>query len=153
MINTYNWHDVERRAMKFSIRWANEDDEKGEAKTFWDEFFMIFNVCRRDVMDFESRVKRSDNRQGYIDVFWEGKFLAENKSAHKNKDKDFDTAFKQAKEYVDGIPIGKKPKFITICSFQRFRLYDLESKCKHDFPLDELAQNIRKFDFIPYFTS
>ena len=87
MMNTYNWHDVERRAMKFSIRWANENDEKGEAKTFWDEFFMIFNVCRRDVMDFESRVKRSGNRQGYIDVFWEGNFLQNINQPIKTKTK------------------------------------------------------------------
>ena len=151
MANTYNWHDIERRAMKFSVHWATEKDEKGEAKTFWDEFFMIFNVRRHDFIDFESRVKRSGNRQGYIDVFWEGRFLAEHKSAHKNKDRDFDAAFKQAKEYFDGIDTDKRPKFIVICSFQRFRLYDLERKKEHDFPLDELAQNIQKFQFIPDF--
>ena len=151
MANTYDWHDIERRAMKFSIHWATENDEKGEAKTFWDEFFMIFNIRRHDFINFESRVKRSGNRQGYIDVFWESRFLVEHKSAHKNKDRDFDAAFSQAKEYFDGIDIEKRPKFIAICSFQRFRLYDLESKQKHDFSLDELAQNIRKFQFIPDF--
>jgi type I restriction-modification system DNA methylase subunit len=151
MANTYNWHDIERCAMKFSIRWATEKDEKGEAKTFWDEFFMIFNVRRHDFINFESRVKRSGNRQGYIDVFWESRFLAEHKSAHKNKDRDFDAAFNQAKEYFDGIDIDKRPKFIAICSFQRFRLHDLESSKVHDFPLDELAQNIQKFQFIPDF--
>ena len=151
MANTYNWHDIERRAMKFSIHWATEKDEKGEAKTFWDEFFMIFNVRRHDFISFESRVKRSGNRQGYIDVFWESRFLAEHKSAHKNKDRDFDAAFNQAKEYFDGIDIEKRPKFIAICSFQRFRLHDLENKKVHDFPLDELAQNIQKFQFIPDF--
>ncbi|MCC6723589.1 MAG: class I SAM-dependent DNA methyltransferase [Saprospiraceae bacterium] len=34
MNDTYNWHDIERRAMHFSVNWATEDDEKGDLAAF-----------------------------------------------------------------------------------------------------------------------
>lgn len=152
MNEPYNWHDIERKAMHFSVTWATEDDEKGEAKTFWDEFFQIFNVRRHSFAKFEDQVKRSGNKQGYIDVFWTGKFLVKHKSAYKNKDKDFDTAYEQAISYFDGLEAEKRPKYIAICSFQRFQLHDLAKQQVHDFPLDELAQNIKHFSsFLPTF--
>jgi hypothetical protein len=45
MSNTYNWHDIQSRSAKFAAKWVTETDEKGEAKTFWDDFLReIFNI-------------------------------------------------------------------------------------------------------------
>jgi hypothetical protein len=48
MSNTCDWHDIQSRAAKFAAKWVTETDEKGEAKTFWDDFLReIFNNERR----------------------------------------------------------------------------------------------------------
>jgi hypothetical protein len=38
----------------------DETSEDGEAKSFWDAFFMVFGVPRRRVATFEEPVKKSD---------------------------------------------------------------------------------------------
>ena len=148
MSNTYNWTLIERNADLFANRWASETDEKGEAKTFWDEFFQIFTLRRYDFARFEGRVKRKGNRQGFIDVVWHGKLIVEHKSAHKNSEKDLEEAYQQALEYVEGLPKEEKPKKIVVCNFQRFRVYDSNAKKPEDFDLRDLPQHIRKFQFI-----
>lgn len=148
MSNTYNWIFIERQADRFANRWATESDEKGEAKTFWDELFQIFSLRRYDYARFEGRVKRQNNRQGYMDLFWRGKLLVEHKSAHKSSDAAFEEAYQQALEYVGGLKDEDKPKRIVLCNFQHFRIYDAHSRRFDEFDLIALPQNIRKFQFI-----
>ena len=148
MSNTYNWTLIERQADRFANRWATESDEKGEAKTFWDELFQIFSLRRYDYARFEGRVKRSNNRQGFMDLFWRGKMLVEHKSAHKSSDAAFEEAYQQALEYVGGLKDEDKPKRIVLCNFQHFRIYDAHSKRFEAFDLIDLPQHIRKFQFI-----
>lgn len=148
MSNTYNWTLIERQADRFANRWATESDEKGEAKTFWDELFQIFSLRRYDYARFEGRVKRLNNRQGFMDLFWRGKLLVEHKSAHKSSAAAFEEAYQQALEYVEGLKAEDKPKRIVLCNFQHFRIYDVHSKRFEAFDLIDLPQNIRKFQFI-----
>ena len=130
MSNTYNWHDIQSRSAKFAAKWVTETDEKGEAKTFWDDFLReIFNIERRQFMNFEKTSRRaSTKRKGFIDLFWKGKFLVEHKSAIKNSEKDFDEAFNQALDYINGMDAADRPRYVTLCNFQRFRLYDFQTK-------------------------
>lgn len=65
MNEPFNWHDIERKAMHFSVAWATEDDERGEAKTFWDEFFQIFNV-RRQMRHLYGRLKNAYRYSNFI---------------------------------------------------------------------------------------
>ena len=148
MSNTYNWTLIERNADLFANRWATESDETGEAKTFWDELFQIFALRRYDYARFEGRVKRKDNSQGFMDLFWRGKMLVEHKSAYKSSDKEFEKAYQQALLYVEGLKPEDKPKRIVICNFQHFRIYDTNSTRFEEFDLKDLAQHIRKFQFI-----
>lgn len=150
MSNTYNWKDIEQKAHAFAADFALETDEEAEAKTFWDSFFrVIFGVERRKVARFESSVKRTDKNKGFIDLFWKGLLLVEHKSAHKDSEKEFISAYEQALEYFEGTSILERPKFIVICNFKRFRLYDVVQKKQDDFLLRDLADNIQKFQFIP----
>ena len=151
MSNTYNWHDIQNRAAKFATKWITETDEKGEAKTFWDDFLReIFSIERRKFMNFEKTQRRaSTNRTGFIDLCWKGKFLVEHKSASKNSEKDFDLAFEQAVDYVNGMVIEDRPRYVALCNFQRFRLYDFQTKEQTNFDTDELPLHIKKFQFIP----
>ena len=151
MSNTYNWSDIENRAAKFATKWITETDEKGEAKTFWDDFLReIFNIERRKFMNFEKTQRRaSTKRTGFIDLCWKGKFLVEHKSASKNSEKDFDDAFEQALDYVNGMSKEDRPRYVALCNFQRFRLYDFQNKEQTNFDTDDLPRHIKKFQFIP----
>jgi N-6 DNA Methylase len=151
MSNTYNWHDVQSRSAKFAAKWVTETDEKGEAKTFWDDFLReIFNIERRQFMNFEKTSRRaSTKRKGFIDLFWKGKFLVEHKSAIKNSEKDFDDAFEQALDYINGMDAADRPRYVTLCNFQRFRLYDFQTKKNIYFDTEDLPRHIKEFQFIP----
>ena len=41
------WKEIRDRAVQFSKRWENETSEDAEAKSFWDEFFVVFGIDRR----------------------------------------------------------------------------------------------------------
>ena len=77
------------KAAHFALEWAKERDEKGEAHSFWDAFFHIFDLERRHFARHESRVARVGKSKGFIDLFWPGKLLVEHKSAHKNREEDW----------------------------------------------------------------
>ena len=151
MSNTYNWDDIQNRAAQFGAKWITETDEKGEAKTFWDDFLReIFNIERRKFMNFEkTSVRANTKRKGFIDLFWKGKFLVEHKSAIKNSDKDFGEAFAQALDYVNGMSKDERPRYITLCNFQRFRLFDAQTNKTTDFSTDDLHLHVKLFQFLP----
>ena len=139
-----SWNEIKTRAAAFSKEWEHETSEDAEAKSFWDGFFHIFGISRRRVATFEQQVKKLDNVQGFIDLLWKGVILIE----HKSKGKDLDKAFAQAKDYFPGLKEKELPRYIFVCDFDRFRLYDLEVNKQYDFILKHLKDNIALFGFI-----
>lgn len=139
-----SWNEIKDRALKFSREWADDTSEDGEAKSFWDAFFMVFGVPRRRVATFEEPVKKSDGHGGYIDLLWKGILLVE----HKSRGKDLDRAFKQAKDYFPGLKDRDLPRYILVSDFARFRLYDLEENTQHEFPIKDFYKNVRLFGFV-----
>lgn len=139
-----SWNEIKSRALAFSKEWEDESSEDAEAKSFWDDFFKVFDISRRRIAYFETAVKKLGNKQGFIDLFWPGQLLVE----HKSKGKDLDKAFQQAMDYFPGLKEHELPKYVLISDFQRFRLYDLEASTQHDFPLNELAAHVHLFGFI-----
>jgi hypothetical protein len=115
-----SWNEIKDRALKFSREWAEESSEDGEAKSFLDAFFNVFGVKRRRVATFEQRSKKIDGKDGYIDLLWKGILLVE----HKSRGKDLDRAYQQAKDYFPGIKDRDLPRYILVCDFARFRLFD-----------------------------
>ncbi|MBL1210600.1 MAG: hypothetical protein FWJ34_13185 [Geminocystis sp. GBBB08] len=55
-------------AIAFTQEWQNETSENAESKSFWDNFFNVFGISRRQVATFEKSVKKLDNKQGFIDL-------------------------------------------------------------------------------------
>jgi len=144
-----SWNEIQARAVEFQSRWAHESSEEAEAKTFWNEFFEVFGVDRRRVATFEARVRLLGGRQGKIDCFWPGMLLIE----HKSRGKDLDAAYMQAVGYFDALKNPRdRPKYVLVSDFARFRLYDLDENTFVEFPLEELAQNVRRFAFIAGYT-
>ena len=139
-----NWNEIRVRAARFSADNIDSHYEKGEAQTFYNEFFEVFGVKRRRVAVFESQVKKLNNKQGFIDLFWPGILLVEQKSAGR----DLVKARAQADEYCLGLKPKEHPRFILVSDFQTFELYDLEDGDEWSFPLADLHKHVEKFGFI-----
>ncbi len=139
-----NWNEIKSRAIRFSKEWENETREEAEAKSFWDDFFDIFGISRKRVAIFEMKVTKENRKDGYIDLLWKGHLLIEHKSSGKNLDR----AYKQATEYFPGLKEYELPKYILVCNFQHFRLYDLEENIQVNFDLIDLVKNVKHFAFI-----
>ena len=90
---------LQSAAQNFADHYKNQTDERREKDTFWNEFFAIFGIDRKNVVHFEYAVKDPSNNTQFVDVFWEGIFLAEHKSANKNLAK----AKEQAERYLQEI--------------------------------------------------
>lgn len=138
------WNDIQIRAKKFSKDWEKAKYEKSETQTFYNEFFEIFGVKRRNVAIYEKAVKKINNLHGFIDLFWEGKLLVEQKSAGRSLEK----ALLQATEYYNNLKDYQKPRYILLSDFQNFELLDLDTGEEEKFKLSELHNHIKSFGFI-----
>lgn len=139
-----SWNEIKTRAAAFIKEWEHETSEDAEAKSFWDEFFNIFDIKRRRLASFEYHVKKLDNKDGFIDLFWPGTLIVE----HKSKGKSLDKAHGQVLDYFHGITEKQLPQYILVSDFASFRLYDLDNNTQTDFPLSKLVENIELFRFI-----
>ena len=95
----YSWNEIKVRAAAFSREYASATYEKGETQSFYNDFFKVFGVKRRQVALFERQVTKLNNKQGFIDLFWPGVLLVEQKSAGRALTK----AKAQAEEYCLGL--------------------------------------------------
>lgn len=139
-----SWNEIKDRALKFSKEWAATSNEEADAKPFLVEFFNVFGVNNKKVSTFEHRVKKLDEKDGYIDLLWKGTILIEMKSRGKNLYK----AYQQAKDYTHGLKQHELPKYILVCDFEHFKLYDLEDDKLIEFKLNELVKNVQHFGYI-----
>lgn len=139
-----SWNEIRVNAAKFAEEWKEARYEKGETQSFYDAFFAVFGVSRRKVASFEEPVKKLNNKQGFIDLFWRKTLLVEHKSAGRN----LDDAKAQALDYFVGIKDEELPRYLLLCDFQNFHLYDLEERTETRFTLAALPHNIEAFGFI-----
>ena len=139
-----SWNEIRARAAAFAKEWRDEACEKGEAQSFYNEFFEIFGIRRRSVARYEEHVKKLDNRSGYIDLFWPGRLLVEQKSAGR----DLKEAYGQAGEYFDALPEHERPRYILVSDFQTVELHDLDGSDPVAFTLAELPVHVEKFGFM-----
>ena len=139
-----SWNEIKTRAVAFTKEWKDEVSEDAEAKSFWDEFFLIFDIRRRRIATFEHHVKQLNNKDGFIDLFWPSTLIVE----HKSKGRSLDKAHGQVLDYFDGIPDKQLPQYILVSDFAHFRLYDLDNNTVHEFPIEKLVDNIGLFGFI-----
>jgi N-6 DNA Methylase len=158
-----SWSEIRDRSVAFSRDYRDAQSEKSLSQQFWRDFFHVFGVDSKKVAAYEQQVKltrvgtgaQGDGAadkisNGWIDVFWRGKLLIEMKSAGQNLDR----AFAQALQYFDNLPSGglkdrDLPRYILVCDFQNFRLFDLQTNEEKRFKLADLSKNIKAFGFIP----
>ena len=139
-----SWNEIKSRALQFSKEWNNTTNEEADAKPFLDAFFDVFGITRKKIGTFEHRVKKLSDTDGYIDLLWKGTILVEMKSRGKNLDK----AFEQAIDYTHGLKQNELPKYILVCDFHIFRLYDTEEQSTIEFTIDELVNHVQNFGYL-----
>ena len=143
-----SWNEIRSRAHEFSKRWIDEESERAEAQSFWNDFFAVFGIERKRVAIFEKQVAMTRAgeklKHGRIDAFWKGMLLIE----HKSRGADLNRAFAQAADYFDGIAERDLPRYILVSDFERFRLYDLEDGSEAEFKLADLHKRIKHFAFV-----
>ena len=139
-----SWNEIKSRALQFSKEWNNTTNEEADAKPFLDAFFDVFGITRKKIGTFEHRVKKLSDADGYIDLLWKGTILIEMKSRGKNLDK----AFEQAIDYTHGLKQNELPKYILVCDFHIFRLYDTEEQSTIEFTIDELVNHVQNFGYL-----
>jgi hypothetical protein len=137
-------NELRARAAAFAADHAKDRDERRDTQTFWNDFFAIFGVSRRDVAIYEEAVKKLTGAQGFIDLFWPGVILIEQKS----RGKDLLGATIQATDYILALPEPERPRYRLVCDFQTFQLYDFDTRQETSFTLDQLPKHIDRFDFI-----
>ena len=141
-----SWPEIRANAALFSEQWKDAHYEKGQTQTFYDEFFAIFGVPRKQVAVYEQRVRALDTARtsGFIDLFWPGTLIVEQKSSGR----DLTRAMSQALDYYDWLPEAQRPRYMMVCDFQRFELVDLETRREWRFPLADLKRHVEAFGFI-----
>lgn len=139
-----SWNEIRGRATRFARDWKDASYERGQAQTFWNEFFAVFGMHRSRVYSFEKRVEKLGGDTGFIDCFWPGVMIAE----HKSRGKSLAKAHLQALEYLDGLKDRELPRYIVVSDFERIRLYDLEADSETEILTTQLPKHIRLFGFI-----
>ncbi|NES26283.1 class I SAM-dependent DNA methyltransferase [Micromonospora terminaliae] len=140
-----SYNEIRDRAVQFAARWRGETRENAEAQTFWNEWFAIFGLDRRRVVQFERKATRQSTRgRGRIDAFWEGQIAVEHKSAGRS----LAEAEEQALDYLDSLSNAEQPRLVITSDFANFRVLDLEKDVTTEFALDELPAHIGQFAYL-----
>ena len=138
IVHTYtfpmNKTQQDQAALEFQKSWTNRGYEKGESQQFWlDLLSNVFGI--QDIsnfISFENQVKLSHTSfiDGYIPST---KVMIEQKSLDKDLDKPIRqsdgsllTPFQQAKRYAAELPVSKHPRWIVVCNFRSWYVYDME---------------------------
>ncbi len=121
-------------ALNFANEWNGRGDEKQETSRFWIQLLQnILGVADATTyIEFEKRVELSHT--SFIDAYIpETKVLIEQKSlkidlhkAYAQSDGKELTPYQQAKRYADEMPNSLRPRWIVVCNFREFLVYDLE---------------------------
>lgn len=124
----------QQAAAKFAEEWKGKGYEKGESQPFW--MALLHNVYgvehAEKYISFENQVKLSNTSfiDGYIEethVLIEQKGLDKDlRKPIKQSDGTMLTPFQQAKRYAAELPYSKRPRWVVVCNFQSFLVYDME---------------------------
>ena len=131
---TMNKTQQDSAALLFQANWTNRGYEKGESQQFWlDLLSNVFGI--QDIgnfITFEGQVKLSHTSfiDGYIPST---KVLIEQKGSHIDLSKPIPqsdgsllTPFQQAKRYAAELPYSQRPRWIVVCNFRSWYVYDME---------------------------
>ena len=145
-------------AKKFAESWKGRGYEKGHSQSFWLELLQkVFLVEDPfSFIKFEEQVKMTNT--GFIDArISKTKVLIEQKSIgvdlKKEKlqsDGEWCTPFGQAKRYISALPLSEHPRWVVLCNFKSFLIFDMEQPNGEPFEvlLENLEREYQRLDFL-----
>lgn len=142
--------EVRSEAKRFAEVWKNRGYEKGETQSFWLSLLRdVFRVEHPDdFIKFEEQVRldHTSFMDGHIETTH---VLIEQKSLDKDLNKPIKqsdgsllTPFQQAKRYAAELPYSMRPRWIVLCNFKSFLVYDMEQP--NGEPEEILLENLEK---------
>ncbi|MCQ2606599.1 MAG: hypothetical protein MJ204_08700 [Bacteroidales bacterium] len=150
LLQPFTQKQQEQASKSFAEEWKNRGDEKSETSPFWISLLSsVFGVVEpQNFIEFEKRVQLS--HVSYIDAYIEStKVLIEQKSAdidlhkgYKQSDGSILTPFQQAKRYANEMPYSSRPRWVVVCNFRSFLVYDMETP--NGEPFEILLENLEK---------
>lgn len=134
--------EADRRAAikKFIADWKNKGYEKGESQKFWLALLRDVLAVKNpeQTIDFEKPVKIGKSTK-YIDAYIrETNVLIEQKSLGT----DLTGTFEQAEQYKNYLPHDEHPRWIVLCNFQKFLIYDMNRP--NDDPQEIFLKDLEK---------
>lgn len=141
-------NEVRRRLQLFAKDHSNDRLEKQYAQQFMRDFYACFGLSKSSASMFEKKViKFGSKAVRFIDSFIPGVLLVEQKTTGE----DLYKAYEQALDYALAITNEfEKPRYILICDFQTFHLYDLHNLSNEPLvcKLDEISKRADWFMFL-----
>lgn len=149
-----------RLSAQFVDHWAGRGYEKGDAQVFWTE--LLQSVVGMDSVSLNVKFEYRTSSRGFIDCYIpDTGVLIEQKGIDVDLDKPElrqgrpVTPLQQALAYAESFPLSLQPRFLVVCNFATFRIYDrntsgardLEKNCL-EFTLAELGENPSLLSFI-----
>lgn len=142
--------NISKAAKEFSLRWKCKGYEKGQSQPFWLDLLQnVFGIqYPANFISFEGKVKLAHTSfiDGYIKTT---KVLIEQKSISVDlrkpimqSDGTLLTPFQQAKRYVTEMPVSDHPKWVVVCNFETFLIYDMDEPQGE--PFEILLENLDK---------
>lgn len=143
----------------FVAKWNGDVSEKSKAVKFWSELLHdVLDVERpNELLEPEKPVKIKKITK-YIDFYLPAtNIIIEHKSSdvhllskHKQSDGVYLNAYEQAKRYDNELPRSEKAKYIVICNFKSFWIYDMDYPNSEPIVilLDELPKRWHQLKFL-----
>ena len=144
--------------LRFVDFWKNHGDERSDTQLFWLQLLRdVLDIERpEELITFEKKV--SLEHTSFIDAYVPStRTLIEQKSSDINLDKTITqsdgqtlTPFQQAKRYSDWLPDSERARWIIVCNFKQFVIYDMERPKAPPavLSLSDLTRDWHKLSFI-----
>ncbi len=151
-----NEKQMRRNAADFAKEWEGRGYEKGQTQVFWLSLLTrvlgVEDADRRIV--FEDRVKVGGTK--FIDArIPESLVLIEQKGVNVRLDDKCHlddgrmlTPMEQAQNYVRGLPRSQHPRYIVVCNFATFQIYDCETLQTEYIQLKDLEKECHRLAFL-----
>lgn len=138
----------QKAAKAFAEFWQGKGNEKSDAQAFWFSLLRQVFGMENPEQDVEVEKPVPLDHTSFIDVYIPStKVLIEQKSIDKDLSKGYKqsddkilTPYQQAKRYANELPRREYPRWIVVCNFAEFWVYDLERP--HEEPQKILLANL-----------
>ena len=151
-------------AKRFAERWKDKGSEKSDTQKFWiDLLSNVYGVDNAtEIVTFEKKIDFKDgtdkDQHGFIDAYIpESKVVIEQKGLNvdlrkrqKQSDDRMLTPYQQAKRYSDWLSNTERPRWIIVCNFKEFLIYDMEfpNRDPEVVLLKNLGKEYHRLDFL-----